>query len=116
MARWTETVTLLRRGDDWQDSEGVWHDGDRTEREVYCNERRLTLAAMGHLRSSDIRMNNAVEPVDMGMRPECEIEVHAIDYEGEDRCIFHGLEYEVQYTYGGGNTLILGIARRIGNG
>jgi len=115
MARWTETVTFLQESDAWQDEEGGWHEGYRPVREVFCNERRMTLAALAHLRSSDIRVNNSTEYVDVGMRPECEIEVHTIDYEDEDRCLYKGTEYEIQYTYGGGNTIMLGLTKRLSN-
>lgn len=115
MSRWTETVTLLANATGYQDDEGVWHEDPRPPREVFCNERRITIASLAHMRSSDIRLNNAVEPADLGLRTEMEIEVHSIDYEGEDRCIYHDEEFEIQYAYGGGNTKILGLSRKLGN-
>ena len=115
MSRWTETVILLAPASAWQDDEGEWHEDPRPQREVFCNERRTTIATLAHMRSSDIRLNNAVEPMDLGLRTELEIEVHTIDYEEEDRCVFRDKEYEILYAYGGGNTKMLGLSRKIGN-
>lgn len=115
MTLWNRFVTFLVPASS-QDARGAWNNEYVPSAEdVRCNERTRGLVALGHLRSSDIRMTNVKDYVDRGLTPEREIEVYAIDYEGEDRCEYEGREYEVLYTYGGGRTLVLGLGGKIGN-
>lgn len=114
--RWNETVTLLKAGAKYQDSAGAWHEGVRTERTVFCNAMTIGVMAMAHLRSSDVRIANTTEPVDVGMHNERMIQLRSIDYEGEDQVRFHGEEYEVMYSSGSGEFITLTIAQQLGNG
>lgn len=113
--RWNDVVTLLSPTEKYQDSAGVWHEGERTERTIFCNVFMIGLVAMAHLRNSDIRAANATEPVDVGLRDEHMLQIHSLDYDGEDQCIFHGKEYEVIYISGGGEYITLTIGQRLGN-
>lgn len=113
--RWNETVTLLSATEKYQDETGAWHEGERTARTVFCNQMIMGFMSIANLRSSEIRMANTTEPVDVGLRNESMIQVRAIDYGGEDKCIFHGEEYEVMYLSGSGEYRVLTIAQRIGN-
>lgn len=114
MARWNRVVTLLTPDEGYQDEEGAWHYGDPTERTIFCNEYTIGFMAMAHLRSSDVRMANDNEPVDIGVRNEHMLEVNALDYQREDRCIYEGDEYEILYSTGSGEKRILTIGQRIG--
>lgn len=113
--RWNDTVTLLSPTEKYQDAAGAWHEGKRTERTIFCNVFMLGLVAMAHLRNSDIRAANATEPVDVGLRDEHMLQIHSLDYNGEDQCVFHGEEFEVIYISGGGEYITLTIGHRLGN-
>lgn len=113
--RWNQTVTLLSPVEKYQDSAGAWHEGKRSERTIFCNEFMVGLVAMAHLRNSDIRAANSTEPVDVGLRNEHMIQVHALDYQGEDQCIYRGEEYEVIYISGAGEYAMLTIGQKLGN-
>lgn len=113
--RWNDTVTLLSHADSYQDASGSWHAGKPVRRTVFCNSMTIGLMAMANLRSSDIRLANSTEPLDMGLRNEHMIQVRAIDYQGEDRCVYHDEEYEILYMSGSGEFRTLTLAQRIGN-
>lgn len=115
MSRWDKTVTLLAPAERFQDSAGAWHEGERTGREVFCNEMTMSLVAMAQLRSADVRANSSTSPLDMGLRHEHMIQVRNVDYEGEDQVIFEGEEYEVLYLAGSGEYRTLTIGQRLGN-
>ena len=113
--RWNKVVTLLTPAEKYQDEEGGWHYGEPVERTVFCNEYTIGMMTMSHLRSTDVRMANSNEPLDIGMRNEHMIELRSIDYKGEDRCVFEGEEYEIMFSTGSGETRLLAIGQRIGN-
>lgn len=113
--RWNKSVTLLTPAEAYQDEEGGWHYGEPVERVVFCNERSMGTMTMAHLRSSDVRMANSNEPIDVGMRHEHLLELRSIDYHNEDRCIFEGEEYEVMFKTGSGEKCVIAIGQRIGN-
>lgn len=113
--RYNEVVTLLAPTQKYQDSTGAWHEGERTQRTVFCNEFIIGTVTLAHLRSSDIRATNTTEPVDVGLRHEHMLQLRAIDYEGEDQVLFHGEEYEVIYASGAGEFVTLTIGQRLGN-
>lgn len=115
MSRWNRVVTLLTPAERYQDEEGGWHYGEPERRVVFCNEYTIGVMAMSHLRSSDVRMSNQNEPIDVGMRNEHMIQLRSVDYQGEDRCEFEGKEYEVLYSTGAGEMRMLTIGQRIGN-
>lgn len=114
--RWNDVVTLLGNEEAYQDEEGSWHEGERTERLVYCNRRNWGSLFMGNLRSNEVRSLNNNLVVDTNMNPEAQIELRQVDYLGEKRCLYHDEEYTVLYVTNAGENCILGIARRIGNG
>lgn len=115
MARWNRTVILLTPSEAYQDDEGGWHYGEPKERLVFCNEYTIGIMAMSHLRSSEVRMANSDEPVDVGIRNEHMLQMRAIDYNSEDRCIYEGEEYEILYSTGAGEMRMLTIGQRVGN-
>ena len=115
MSRWNRTLTLLTPAEMYQDEEGGFHYGEPTERVVFCNEYSIGIMTMAHLRSSEVRMANDNEPVDVGIRNEHMVQVRAVDYQSEDRCIYEGEEYEILYSTGSGDMRLLTIGQRIGN-
>lgn len=102
MSRWNDSVTLLPPAKAYQDEEGAWHEGEREYRTVHCNSRTIGLAAYTSI-------------LDMGLRVDAQVQVKAIDYNGEDQVIYHGDELEVLYVTGGSTTRILSLGKRIGN-
>lgn len=115
VSRWNETVILLAPANKYQDSSGAWHEGERVQREVFCNEMTMSMVAMAQLRSADVRAQSSTQTLDMGLRNEHMIQVKSIDYSGEDQCIFHGEEFEVLYLSGSGENRTLTIGQRLGN-
>lgn len=115
MSRWNRTVTLLTPTEMYQDDEGAFHYGEPTKRTIFCNEYTIGIMAASHLRSSEIRMANDSEPVDVGIRNEHMLQIHGIEYKNEDRCIYEGEEYEILYSTGSGEMRLLTIGQRIGN-
>ena len=113
--RWNSTVELLTKTEDWQDEEGAWHRGEEVPRLVYCNERKFAGIFMGNLRSNDVRSLNNNLMVDLGSTPEAQLEMRAIDYQGEERCIYKGKEHIIIYSTQAGENVLIAIARRIGN-
>lgn len=113
--RWNKCVTLLSPSEPYQDDEGGAHYGEPVERTVFCNERSLGTMTMAHLRSSDVRMANSNEPIDVGMRHEHLLELRSAEYFDEDRCIFEGEEYEIMFKTGSGEKCTIAIGQRIGN-
>lgn len=66
---------------------GVFDSSDEYQRDVYCTARsvgmRETYEAMGH-----------------GLHPEWLFELtHSFEYQGEKRCIFRGIKYNIIRTY-----------------
>lgn len=115
MARWNRTLTLLTPAKRYQDEEGGWHYGEPQKRVIFCNEYTIGIMAMSHLRSSEVRMANDNEPVDIGIRNEHMVQVRSVDYNSEDRCIYENDEYEILYSTGAGDYRLLTIGQRIGN-
>lgn len=113
MARWNKVVTLLAPAESFQDEAGAWHRGERVGRTVFCNEYSIGVLTLSHLRSSDVRTMNDTERVDVGMHNERMLQVRAMDYEGEDQVIYEGEEYEVMYTSGAGEKLLLTIGQKL---
>ena len=111
--RWNKVITLLSPVDKFQDESGAWHEGERKGRVVFCNEYTIGLVAQAHLRSSDVRAANTTDPVDVGLRNEHMIQVRSIDYHNEDQCIFEGVEHEILYVSGSGETKILTISEKL---
>lgn len=116
MSRWNETITLLTPVAPYQDSAGVWHEGGRESREVFCNPMTIGSMTMAHMRSADIRTTGGESSLDVGLRTEAMVQVRSLDYLGEDRVIYHEEEMElVAKTTSGENTTLM-LARRLGNG
>ena len=113
--RWNDCVTLLSAPDSYQDASGAWHSGERQGRTIFCNPMTIGTMAMANLRSSDVRLANSTDPVDMGLRNQHMIQVKAIDYAGEDQCLYHGDLYEIMFATGAGENRNLVIAQRVGD-
>ena len=113
--RWNDTITLLSAPNSYQDAAGAWHDGERVKRTIFCNPMTIGIMALANLRSSEVRLANSTDPIDRGLYNEHMVQVRAIDYAGEDQCIYHGEQYEVMYASGSGDLRTLTIAQRVGN-
>lgn len=96
--RWTDTVTLVSH-ELTQDEWGAWHEGEATEREVFCNRRTL-----GARRRS--------EAADVGMRAVAEVEIRTCDYEGETEAVYLGETYDAEPSVSGDFTYLT-LGRRL---
>ena len=103
MSRWTETITLISAPDAYQDAGGAWHQGKPKKTEIFCNAYSMSLTS----RSA---------AVDMGLDAAAQVQVHAADYEGQQKCIWKGSDMEVVSVSGSGDFAVLTLGRRIGNG
>lgn len=66
---------------------GAFEEAATTERVVYCTVR-------------SVGMREAYEAMGHGLKPEWVFELaHAFEYQGEKRCIFRGVHYNVIRTY-----------------
>ena len=115
MSRWNDVITLLSAPESYQDSTGTWHKGKQVKRTVFCNPMTIGVMTMANLRSSEVRMANNTDPVDVGLRNEHMIQIRAADYQGENQCIYHGDRYEVMYLSGSGEFRTLTIGQRVGD-
>lgn len=112
--RWNDEITLLSAPRKYQDSEGAWHEGPATERTVMCNARNVSLYVLSTVSYHD-------RTVDTGFRPEAQVEVRSVDYEGETQALYRvtgaseAKEYIITSVTGGGETCILTLGRRVGN-
>ena len=115
MPRWTETVTLLKPANKWQDEEGAWHEGEREEREVFASVQMLGTLALSQLRSSEVRFTSGEKVPHVGPTKMHVIYVKQIDYEDEDQLIYDGREMDVIAGTSEGEDYKLIVRRRIGN-
>jgi hypothetical protein len=115
MSRWNETITLLSAPEAYQDDEGGWHEGERTEREVFCNPGIIGTMTMAQLRSSEVRISGNDNVPEVGLREMAMVYVRQIDYDNEDQCIYHGKEMDVIAATTERENWKLIIRRRVGN-
>ena len=115
MSRWNETITFLSPANAWQDSHGAWHEGEREEREVFCNPGTIGIMTMAQLRSSEVRITSGDNVPEVGLRSMHVVYVRQIDYEGEDQCVYMGEEMDVIAATTEHENYKLIIRRRIGN-
>lgn len=112
--RWNAEITLLSAPEAYQDAEGSWHEGERVARTLMCNARKA-----GRYSLSTVSYHDRTD--DTGLRPEAQVEIRAIDYQGEDRAIYRvfgtetAKEYLVISADDNGETCLLTLGRRIGN-
>lgn len=115
MSRWNEVITLLSAPNAYQDAEGGWHEGERVEREVFCNPGIIGTLTMAQLRSSEVRITGGEDIPEIGLREMAMVYIKAIDYEGEDQCIYNGKEMDIIALTSEGDNLKAIIRRRFGN-
>ena len=112
MSRFNDTITLLSPAAPYQDAEGSWHEGERTENTVFCNRYSLSLSASS-------------AALDMGLRATAQVQLRAVDYDGQDQCyypartsadeVMTGRELDVTYSTHGGDYVTLTLGRKLGN-
>ena len=112
---WNDTIVLLSPKRMYQDEYGAWHEGRRSEREVFCNVGTLGLVTMAQLRSSEVRITSGDSAPSIGMREMHVVWIRAIDYDGEDQVIFRGKEMDVIALTSEGERYKMIIARKYDN-
>lgn len=100
MTRFNAVATLVAVSTE-RDKYGATHEVE-ARREVYCN--RYTLG-----------YSSLVEAQAQGLQAKAQIQLRAVDYQGEPRVIFEGTEYEVSSTTGSGELVRLTLARKLRN-
>ena len=112
MSRYNDTITLLSPSERYQDAGGSWHEGERKETTVFCNRFSLGLSATS-------------AALDMGLRATAQVQVRAVDYDGQDQCYYPartsadedmtGRELDVTHATQGGDFVVLTLGRKLGN-
>lgn len=115
MSRWNDVITLLSAPEAYQDEMLAWHEGERVERQVFCNPGIIGTMAMAQLRSSEVRITGGDTVPDVGLKPMAMVYIRQIDYEGEDQVIYHGEEMDVIAATSEGENLKMIIRRKAGN-
>ena len=115
MSRWADVITLLKADEAYQDAMGSWHEGERTERTVFCNRGIMGLMTMAQLRSSEVRITGGEDVPEVGMRSMHVVYIREIDYEGEDQAIFLGKEMDVLAATSEGENYKVILRERLGN-
>lgn len=113
--RWAETIILLKPANKWQDDEGGWHEGEREEREVFCNVGMLGTMTMAQLRSSEVRITSGESAPNVGPTRMDVVYIKQIDYDEEDQAIFRGKEMDIIAATSEGENYKVILRRRIGN-
>lgn len=96
----SDIITLIKTGEQTQDSNGVWHKTETT-RTVYCQANSVT-------RSEFFAAGRE------GLNPEYEFTLFFADYDGEEVVEYNGKRYAVYRTYIGRNDTIELYAERKG--
>lgn len=81
----SSVITLLSHNR-YQDENGVWRDGQETQREVFCQVNSVSRAEF-------------FAAAQAGMRPEYQFTMFFYDYQGETSLIYEGVRYAVYRTY-----------------
>lgn len=98
---WNEVIGLVKV-DTVADKRGISIEVESEPREVFANRRKLTLSTFYSFHQS-------------GLDPSASFEVRSQDYEGEQRCIHEGLEYDISWAQDRGEWTVLTLVRRLGN-
>lgn len=115
MGRWADTITLLKPASKWQDDEGAWHEGEREEREVFCDPGIIGSMTMAQLRSSEVRITSGENTPNVGMTRMDVVSIKQIDYDDEDQAIYRGKEMDVIAVTSEGENYKMILRRRLGN-
>lgn len=107
--RWNETIDLVVTSGPYQDSEGAQHRGEETLKTVFCNPYSVGTAAFNT--SRELRLFH-----DIGQRPMSSVQLHACDYNDEERVVYRGLEYDVAQITERGEVVTLLLERHVSNG
>ena len=81
-----DDVLILLSYNQTQDANGIWKQGNPIRNTVFCKVNNITRAeffAGGR----------------MGLNPEFEFTVAAVDYNGERECVFHDKSYAIYRAY-----------------
>ncbi len=100
--RWNNTISLLSHPASYQDDMGMWHEGDNTSREVFCNE-----FAVG--------ANTYNQALTAGLRADIDVQLRAIDYEDEPEAVYNGVEYTVHHVTRKGEYIRLQLGKKVSN-
>lgn len=99
--RWNDVVTLLSSKPE-KDSMGNVVEGEVTRRDVFCNRRTVGSESWS-------------TSIDLGLRADAQVQVRSIEYQGEDECVFHGVEYDIERVTDSGEFTILQLGRKASN-
>lgn len=80
------TIKLISPEQRYQDEDGIWRTGEKTEREIFA-------------RVSSIDRNEFFAAGESGFRPMYRMTVFAAEYQGEALCMYEGSIYAIYRTY-----------------
>lgn len=95
MSRWNEVVTLVSYEQPYQDRYGCWHEGESTQRTIFCSKRIVGTLTMAQLRSSDVRITNGETIPEVGLRKMVMLRVRTSEYQNEEQAIYRGEEMDI---------------------
>ncbi|MBR3161015.1 MAG: hypothetical protein IKF14_18330 [Atopobiaceae bacterium] len=115
MSRWNEVVTLISHSEPYQDDDFMWHEGEQTERTIFCSPRIVGTMTMAQLHSSDVRITNGETIPEVGLRKMVMVRVRTLEYNDEQQVIYRGEEMEVIAVTEVGENSDLLMRRKLGN-
>ena len=101
--RWNAVITLVGLPNSYQDGEGVWHDSDVPQDTVFCNV--MSVGGEEWFRAKEA-----------GLMADAKVQVHSIDYSGQEQVILEGRPYTVERVARRGDFVTLTLGRRYQNG
>ena len=100
--RWDSTITLVGLPVKEQDAEGVWHDESVPTATVFCNVMSVGADEWAYAK-------------EQGLRADAKVQVHAVDYDGQESAILGGTSYTVTRSVRRGDFVTLTLGRRYSN-
>ena len=87
MSRWNDTIVLLSAPESYQDEAGAWHEGTRTETEVFCNPWYTGL-------------DTWATAAQLGPKIAARVEVKTLEFEERPytQAVYHGTELDIDQT------------------
>lgn len=85
-----------------QDASGAWQAGERVAERRFCNAYTVGSSAWA-------------DPIDAGMRVEAEVQLRTLDYAGQQKAAYNGVEYDVARVIVSGDLTRLQLGRHVGS-
>lgn len=100
--RWDKVAELYKASTS-RDTEGNHFEYKANHVVVFANARNMGLEAWAAARN-------------LGLHADASIQVRSFEYDGQNRCVVDGVEYEIERAYDTGEYTTLTLKRRLRNG